>query len=232
LNYENNRFSGERCFLKAISPKIRTVFDVGANEGDYSKTIKYLNPQTDVFAFEPHPQTYSRLRESGRIHSFQTFNFGLGKENKSVKLFDYKGSSGSSHATLYRNVIEQLHRQEATTYDIEVRTIDDVADELSLSGIDLLKIDTEGHEYDVLLGVSKLLASDDIKIIHFEFNEMNVFSRTYLRDFMQILKNFTFFRMIQDGIVPLTRYYPNLYEIFAYQNIVAILKDEVANYNC
>ena len=231
LNYENQRLSGEKSFLKAVAPRIKTAFDVGGNEGDYSKAIKHLNPRADVFAFEPHPQTYSRLKEAGRLHSFQTFNFGLGKEKKTAKLFDYAGSKGSSHATLYKDVIEQLRRQDATTHEIEVRTIDDVVDELKLARIDLLKIDTEGHEFDVLLGSAQLLFSGGIKVIHFEFNEMSVFSRTYLRDFMQLLRDFTLFRLLQDGAVPLSHYEPYLYEVFAYQNIVAIRKDDMANYS-
>lgn len=230
LNYENQRFSGERCFLRTVAPRIKTVFDVGANEGEYSESIKHINPRADVCAFEPHPKAYSRLQEIGKLHFFRTFNFGLGKEKKIVKLFDYAGSNSSSHATLYKGVIEQLRGQEACGHEIKMRTIDDVADELNLSRIDLLKIDTEGHEYDVLLGAARLLGSGAIGIIHFEFNEMNVFSRIYMHDFIHLLKDFHCFRMLQDGLIPLVHYAPYFFEIFAYQNIVAIRKDKLGSY--
>ena len=49
-----------------------------------------------------------------------------------------------------------------------VRTLDEIADMLTLSRIDLLKIDTEGHELEVLHGGRKLLAAGLIRVLHIE----------------------------------------------------------------
>jgi hypothetical protein len=53
---------------------------------------------------------------------------------------------------------------------------------------------------------------------------MNVSSRTYFRDFWNLLPNYNFYRLLPDGMVKIERYSPVFCEIFAYQNIVAILK--------
>lgn len=77
----------------------------------------------------------------------------------------------------------------------------------------------------VLQGAIKCLERKKIAAIHFEFNEMNVASRCYFRDFWKILDGFNFYRLLPNGMIEIKNYSPLHCEIFAYQNIVAILKD-------
>ena len=51
---------------------------------------------------------------------------------------------------------------------LELRTIDKFVDSVGLSHIDILKIDTQGSEYDILLGCSNLLRENRINVIHVE----------------------------------------------------------------
>ena len=51
---------------------------------------------------------------------------------------------------------------------------------------------------------------------------MNIFSRTFMRDFYQILPRHRMFRIVQDGLVPLGPYKPVTCEMFGIQNIVAV----------
>jgi hypothetical protein len=95
---------------------------------------------------------------------------------------------------------------------------------LSSAGIDrvqLLKIDTEGNELSVLKGVESYIASKKIDVIHFEFNEMNVSSRVFFRDFWKMLQGYDVYRLLPRGMVKIDSYNPLYCEIFAYQNIVA-----------
>ena len=77
---------------------------------------------------------------------------------------------------------------------------------------------------NVLRGITEFIQSGKIGAIHFELNEMNVSSRTFFRDFWDILPNYVFYRLLPTGMVKIERYSPLFCEIFAYQNIVAILK--------
>ena len=95
--------------------------------------------------------------------------------------------------------------------------------------ISLLKIDTEGTEYDVLMGGKETLKQGKIDIIQFEFNEMNVYSRTFMKDFVEILPKYEFFRLMPYGLYPMGEYRPSTWEIFAFQNIAAIRKDIVSS---
>ena len=86
----------------------------------------------------------------------------------------------------------------------------------------MLKIDTEGNELNTLKGLGNWISNGKIKAIHFEFNEMNVISRVFFKDFWDILPNYNFNRMVQDCLVPIKQY--NQVRC-AFQNIVALIKE-------
>ena len=51
---------------------------------------------------------------------------------------------------------------------------------------------------------------------------MDAISKVHFRDICGILSEYDFYRMLPDGLVPMGPYKPLLYELYAYQNIVAI----------
>jgi hypothetical protein len=103
--------------------------------------------------------------------------------------------------------------------------LDDVIDQESISDLDLLKIDTEGNEYSVLKGAIDSIGKNKIKAIHFEFNEMNIFSGVTFKMFWDLLAQYDFYRILPDGnLVNIKNYSPIHCEIYAYQNIVCLLK--------
>ena len=53
---------------------------------------------------------------------------------------------------------------------------------------------------------------------------MNVVSRVYMLDFMKLLNNYDFYRLLPNSMYPLNDYRPLTHEIFGFQNIVAIRK--------
>ena len=64
----------------------------------------------------------------------------------------------------------------------------------------------------------------NIEYIQFEFGGCNIDSRTYFRDFWELLHDkYNFFRIMPDGIVPIDEYSETL-EIFTSQNFFLKLK--------
>ena len=59
---------------------------------------------------------------------------------------------------------------EAILVDVPVLTVDHLVEREALKHVDVLKIDTEGHDYDVLLGASKTLQASKATLVLFEFN--------------------------------------------------------------
>lgn len=229
LNYQNNKISGEEHFLNKFLLKNKgqkIIFDIGANIGNYSKMIKQISLNTKLYSFEPHPKTFLTLKGVASKNNFLAFNFGFGNKEEQTKIYDYADNDGSSHASLYSKVITDIHKGKATEHEITITKIDTFVKKYKINKIDLLKIDTEGNELDILKGAKDALKNNLIDVIQFEFTQLNTISRVFLKDFYDLLKNFTFYRMLPDGILPLGEYNPVFCEIFAYQNIIAI-KDGV-----
>ena len=227
LNYENDCFSGEKYFLNKYIPKDKKdmiVFDVGANIGNYSKLIRKTNKNAKIYSFEPHPITFQKHIENTKQLDISSYNVGVGRNKGVMKLYDYSDKDGSAHASVYKGVIEKIHKGNVITHKVEIINLDEFVIISKIARVHLLKIDTEGHELEVLKGFEKFIRQNKIDLIHFEFNEMNTESRVFFKDFYEFLPNYNFHRMLPDGLAPIKKYNPVFCEIFAYQNIVAILK--------
>jgi FkbM family methyltransferase len=217
--------TGQALFLDGVLKRFPegVVFDVGANVGDYSRLIHKKSPGVKIFAFEPNPPAFAKSKtlESDNV---RVFNFGCGAKSAQMEIFDYDNDEGSGHATLHKEVISNLRSRPAVGKTVEIKTLDEVSGELGIEKINLLKIDTEGHEYEVLVGAKKLIESNGIDIIHFEFNIMNVVSRVFMKDFYDLLPNYQFYRILRDGLRAMGPYKPSTHENFMIQDIVAIRK--------
>jgi FkbM family methyltransferase len=230
LNYESRAVSGEEYLISTIRPflKGKVVLDVGANVGDYSQS---LLEQTDrsivVYAFEPHPVNFAALVANIDFDEFHPINVAVGREKSELTLFDHESRDGSTEASLYRDVIEELHQAPSVEHTVQVISLTDFVAERGIREIGLLKIDTEGNEYAVLEGAKDMLDRGAIKIVQFEFNVMNIVSRTFLRDFKKLLVDYEFFRLLPKALLSIDSFSPLYDEIFAYQNIVAIHKESL-----
>jgi FkbM family methyltransferase len=229
LNYKNSKISGEQSFLKNyLNDRKGVVIDVGANEGNYSAEILNFNQSIRVYAFEPHPVTFGRLVEKFKSNKkISVINKGMSSVTGTLQLYDYANKDGSSHASLFSEVITDIHHAvSAVSHTVNLTTLDEFVEEACIDEIILLKIDTEGNELEVLRGADKCLRSKKINAIHLEFNEMNVVSRCFFRDIWKALDGYRIYRMLPNGLLEIERYDSLHCEIFAYQNIVAIAKND------
>jgi len=227
LNYRNAKESGEAEFLKAYLSQDAfsgVVLDIGANRGDYTLMCLNENPKIKVISFEPHPKTFQQLAHNLRGKEVRLVNIAMGGKTGTLQLYDYVDKDGSSHASLYKEVIEKIHGEKSVSHSVEVSTIDHFLKKENIEKVGLLKIDTEGNELEVLKGSAGAIQDKKIEAIHFEFNEMNIVSRCFFKDFMTVLDGYEFYRLLPNGMVKIDKYNPLYCEIFAYQNIVAFLQ--------
>lgn len=232
--------SGEAFFVKNVLVHIidtkqdAIIYDVGANEGDYAQLVLTTIPGCKIYCFEPNPPTAKRLNARfDKNRALSVHPVGIGEQSGETILYDFANCDGSYFASVYRDALFAQSRVAVVReIPIPVVTLDEFCESQSSSTIDLLKLDTEGHEYAALQGAKKLIRENRIRCIHFEFNEMNVFSRVFLRDFYDLLINYEFFRLRSDGLISLGPYSARN-EIFQYHNIVAVQKsrsDVVSNF--
>ena len=115
----------------------------------------------------------------------------------------------------------------ATSFEqVDIATLDDVADDMGLDEIALLKVDTEGHDLAVLRGAERLFADHRILVAQFEYNHRWVLSRNFLRDAFELLqpKGYCMGKLTPKGVEFYSRWDPDL-ETFVEGNYVACLPE-------
>lgn len=227
LKYWNSAVSGEDFVItnvikKFIQKEDPTIFDVGANVGDYSRKVREEFPSAEIYAFEPNPASFELL--TCNLSSFQVncHKLGIGSNSSKQKIYSYSNEVDSQHASVYKNVLLDLHKaNDIVEMEFNNTTLDEFCESNGIHSIDFIKIDTEGHELEVLKGGRKMISEDRISMIQFEFNEMNIISRVFLKDFYEILQEYDIYRLNSNNLVPLLEY-SSSNEIFKFQNFLAI----------
>ena len=229
LQYQDGNVSGENTFIYKILPQILQnkeqpiLFDVGLNEGRYSKKLLSTFPTSRIYGFEPGAATLGRAKARLAAGADIVLEpMAVSDADGEIEIYDYADKDGSSHVSPYKEVLtEQHHAIDTVSYRVPCVSLDRYFIDHGVVEIDFIKIDTEGHEISVLRGCSKLLQEGRIGVVQFEFNEMNVISRTFLRDFYTALEDFVFYRLRSDGLIPLGKCDAKN-EIIKFQNIIAI----------
>lgn len=103
--------------------------------------------------------------------------------------------------------------------EVNVLTLDS-CQQLAFVQPDLVKMDVEGHELEVLKGVTETLRS--VQVVQFEFGGRNIDSKTFFQDFYCFFRDYGFdiFRLQQRGLLP-AESYTQLDETFATTNYFA-----------
>lgn len=145
--------------------RINCVIDVGANEGQYGRSLRELGYRGRIVSFEPVSRPYAELQEAkGGDESWWTHQLALGaKESKQTINVSRASVFSSFHApseygsARFSENFEAEHREE-----VEVRTLDGMWSEL-VSGLEdprvFLKLDTQGYDLEVLRGAEGCVAS-------------------------------------------------------------------------
>ena len=226
-NYQNDLVSGERYILqKFLGGKMNPIFiDVGAHVGDSAILAKQMCQSARIYSFEPNPTTYKILSKEGKKHGFKTYNAGVGSKSGKMTLYDSRAGDGSPFASLYPSVIQNIHQQKLIRHSVAMTTIDIFYKRyLKSKQVTLLKVDVEGYELEVLKGAKNTVKSGKISAIQFEFNKMNVESRVFFQDFVELLPDWDFYRLLPHGTIKISSQSLLGSEIFGYQNILAVKK--------
>lgn len=211
--------------LMRNSPAV--IFDVGANDGRWSVALQRVlrNSGNRYFLFEPAEYCFAGLEKSkAALPEATIINAAISDRNGIAVLHLPKEPSGlaSLHQRTDVSVVQHEYRQ----VEVPAITLDTVADSLGIEVIDLLKMDIEGHELAALRGAEKLLGRGAIKALVFEFGSANVNSRTFFRDFWDLLteRNYRLFRVVPGGgTTPIHKYTEDLEYFRGATNYVARL---------
>ena len=186
FNYDF-RTNGESFVIKSISPFLDSssqVFDVGANHGQWSQEFRTHTTDPTLHVFEISPINYDLLVKSLNPDS-KTKIVNLGMSNSKGSIDFYHNKSNSSNSKFIND--GNLPQDNIVHMKLEVTSIDEYCGLNKVNHISYLKIDTEGMDYDVLLGASKMLADNRIDVIQFEYGRSSVDTGNLLKDHYKLL---------------------------------------------
>lgn len=176
----------QRVLAKNQGSEKLCVFDVGANVGEWTSALlvegRRLGREISVHAFEPCSETSVTLERNletdGLFRSVQVNTVALSSDNEKRLFYSVGGNIGVNG--LYP-VVTEVPREQTVT-ELETDTLDNYCVTNGISHIDYLKVDTEGHDLEVLYGGKDLFTAGAIDIAQFEYNHRWINARHYLRD--------------------------------------------------
>jgi FkbM family methyltransferase len=143
--------------------RINCVLDVGANVGQFGRTLRRGGYQGRIASFEPLGEFATKLRRRAqKDHDWQVHEYALGDEEATAEINATPGASLSSLLPASEFGKEWSHKLvEPVKETIQVRRLDAVLDEV-VAGIDeprvYLKLDTQGYDLIAFRGAGNRVA--------------------------------------------------------------------------
>ena len=171
--------------LKKEKLKIEIFFDIGAHKGKYTDLILKEYNIKKAYLFEPQVKMFNFIKEKYKDKNFINVNSqGVSNKTESVSFYINKHNLTSSLKKLnpknkYLNLKSKLFNTSLdgmieNNLDIKTIKLNEFFLENNILNVDLIKIDTEGHEYEVLAGLEGKIKF--IKAFLIEFHD----DHTYL----------------------------------------------------
>ena len=156
------------------------VIDCGANIGELYLAFDEKKIKISYIAFEPDKKAFNSLEKNTKNTNQQLYNLALSDKNEKRNLYTDTDGGNTSLSEFESTSIEE----------IETKTLDS----FNFKNIKLLKIDAEGHEPEVLTGLTETLKNVEyIAIDHSDergFNQekttVEVFDFLYKNNFQVV----------------------------------------------
>lgn len=154
IKYHYNRLASmlepEMTVLKYLVRKNDRVIDVGGNRGTYAYKCWKLGAKVEIF--EPN-STCSSLLSAWAAHKndIKVHPIGLSNFTGQAQLYVPVDNSGVEHDA--SGSIEHKKSVRAREQEVKLRTLDS----FGFEQVNLIKIDVEGHEYNVIEGASETI---------------------------------------------------------------------------
>jgi FkbM family methyltransferase len=166
--------------FRAIAQLVKTgdvAFDIGANVGEYSVLLsRQCGDGGRVWAFEPVPDTYWRLRETlalNRCGNVTAVQAAMGDKAGTVRMNLFEPQYSAWNSLGKPEMITPQGKRVSPTKSIDVpsRTLDEFCHSEKIERINFLKVDVEGFEEAVFRGAAELLRDRRIDFVCFEVSQ-------------------------------------------------------------
>jgi FkbM family methyltransferase len=221
LDLINEQFYHKKILINLKYKKIKKVLDVGAHKGEFLKSIQNLKSVDKIYCVEPQKEIFDKyLKKYKKNKKIKCFNFAisnkLGKRiiniNKKTSTTTFSKINPHSKWSKIKNILltgsikSSFVRKEIT----KVITIDKFCQTNKINKIDLLKIDTEGHEKEVLMGGIKMLSKKKIRYILLEFHLSSMY-KNYKKNIIENILRKNNFKLLASFKFPFLAFEDRIY---------------------
>ncbi len=145
-----------KCLSTFLANKKGAIIDIGANIGLYMVKLKSLDPEREYYGFEPNPVCNYYTQELITSNDFQNvriFPFALSNTRELRRFYAKRKAdkAGSLHDHARPGEVKN------NSFDLLTFPGDEFFDLLKIESICAMKIDVEGFELEVLLGLKNTL---------------------------------------------------------------------------
>lgn len=198
FNYATKHTLNEKRLIKDAELESGAVFDVGSNLGTYIEFVnKYSLTNQEFHSFEPINDLCELQKKKFVKLNIKVNNIGISNNSGILNFYRNSVSSQSSFISIKDNQVGQIVKSTKS----EVTTIDSYCKKNNIEYINILKIDTEGSDFQVLESAKYMLENHLVNLIKIEIsNEKSNFGRifNFLEDFNYELLGFCSQKLIKN----------------------------------
>ncbi len=180
-----DKFVHQRNILKCIKKEkliINTFIDIGAHKGKYTDLFTNNFNIKNVYMFEPQLTLFKYIKKKYKsLKIIDIFNYGISNKNEkkifninkhdltsSIKKLNPKNSYLNYKSKLFSTNLKGMIERKTIIKTIKLKSF---FLRKNIKKVDLIKIDTEGHELEVLLGLEKKIILVKAFLIEFHDNQ-------------------------------------------------------------
>ena len=159
--------------IKTLLPSGGIFFDIGANAGLMGLLAAYER-EARVFFVEPHPRLAETIRSNLSLNHF--------KQEASVLEWAASDRDGEAHLYFHNSRNDGAHMlkefaRSVGSSTVRTKRLNSFLEEMRINLVDLMKIDAEGHDYEVLIGAGTFLKPSSVPMIYVEMEHIAGFSQ-------------------------------------------------------
>lgn len=133
--------------------KIGMIFDVGANVGQSALEFAKSFPEAEIYSFEPFEANFNQLVHNTRdTVAIRSHRLALTDRNGSMDVLIDNVANSEWNSITEKRQVEMKNSSDVSKESVLLSRGDSFCDVQGISGIDILKIDTEGHDLEVIRG--------------------------------------------------------------------------------
>lgn len=139
----------DRCYDVVVDRPNPVVLDIGANTGLFALRMKQLFPSSRIICYEPFPPNFAKLERCIRLNRLEgvlPVRKAVGAHCGSARLYIHSGNIGG-HSLFPAAASSDVY------VDVEVIDLRSILDGVP-QGVELLKADCEGAEFEILMGLT------------------------------------------------------------------------------